>query len=204
MHSIGGFILAGGASRRMGKDKWKLELEGQSFIERITGEMKDVVSSVTVVGDFTDAVMINDELVSKLPLKTVPDVFQNWGALGGVHAALSNCDEEWALVVACDFPFVTRELFAYLASQRNGFDAVAPVQRDQIPQPLCTLYRIEPCKTIAERMINSGERKPIALLQSVRTRWVPFSEVGDIAGAGRFFDNINTPQDYERILETER
>ena len=74
------------------------------------------------------------------------------------------------------------------------------MQEDQIPQPLCTLYRVTPCRQVAERMINSGERKPIALLQSVYTRWVTFSEVDDIAGAPRFFDNINTPEDYERML----
>ncbi len=188
----------------MGKDKWKLVLAGQSFIERIAEEMNNVVSSVVVVGDLPGGSTLNDSTSTRTPIKIVPDVFRNWGALGGVHASLSNCDADWALVVACDFPFVTKELFVYLANQCDSFEAVAPVQRDQIPQPLCTLYRVKPCRASAERLINSGERKPIALLQSVRTRWVSFSEVEDIVGAGRFFDNINTPQDYERVLETER
>ncbi len=198
MHSIAGFILAGGKSRRMGKDKWRLLLDGRSFIDRIADEIKGVASSVAVVGDFDGSSTINDAIATSV--MTVPDIFPEWGALGGVHAALTNCDAEWALVVACDFPFVTKELFLRLASERNNFEAVAPVQQDQIPQPLCTLYRVEPCRQVAERMIKSGERKPIALLQSVHTRWVSFSEVEDIAGAARFFDNINTPQDYERIL----
>jgi molybdopterin-guanine dinucleotide biosynthesis protein A len=54
-------------------------------------------------------------------------------------------------------------------------------------------------------MIESGERKPVALLQSVRTRWVQFAELADLPGAEDFFDNINTPQDYLRISrETDR
>lgn len=200
MSSIAGFILAGGRSRRMGKDKWNLVLEGRSFVDRIAEEIKGVASSVAVVGAPDNSLASEDSLAKATNLETVPDVFPQWGALGGIHAALSHCDAEWALVVACDFPFVTGELFFRLASLRDNFEAVAPMQNDQIPQPLCTLYRVAPCLQVAERMINSGERKPIALLQSVHTRWVLFSEVADIAGAARFFDNINTPQDYERIL----
>jgi molybdopterin-guanine dinucleotide biosynthesis protein A len=190
MQAIEGFILAGGQSRRMGKDKWKLVLEGQSFVERIANEMAVVVTSVTVVGNTSEAAEA---------IRTVRDVYPQWGALGGVHAALTHCSAEWALVVACDLPFVTRVLFAKMGSLRDNWDAVVPVQRDQIPQPLCALYRVDPCRSQAEIMINSGERKPIALLQSVRTRWVTFSEVEGIEGAASFFDNINTPQDYERI-----
>ncbi len=198
MHLIAGFILAGGQSRRMGTDKSALVLDGRSFVERIARELAGVAESVTLVGK-PAADRNGGTVQTDVPI--VPDVFPNWGALGGVHAAIANCTAEWALVVACDFPFVTKELFGRLASVRDNFDAVAPVQRDQIPQPLCALYRVVPCLSLAERMIKSGERKPIALLQSVHTRWVPFSEIEDIAGAARFFDNINTPQDYHRISE---
>ncbi len=83
----------------------------------------------------------------------------------------------------------------------EGFEAVAPVQLDQVPQPLCTLYRVEPCLAQAEQLIKSGERKPIALLQSVRTRWITFDELADLKSAAHFFDNINTPEDYHRIVK---
>jgi molybdopterin-guanine dinucleotide biosynthesis protein A len=53
----------------------------------------------------------------------------------------------------------------------------------------------------AEHLIKSGERKPIALLQSIRTRWVLFDEIADLQGAHRFFENINSPEDYSRITE---
>jgi len=195
MDSIAGFILAGGQSRRMGTDKWRLMLGGQSFVERIANEISAVsptlISSVTVVG--------SEAAAAQTDLMTAPDVFPGWGALGGVHAALTACSAEWALVVACDFPFVTRELFARLAGLRHNFEAVAPLQSDQIPQPLCALYRVEPCLQLADQMIKSGQRKPITLLQSVRTRWVSFSELEDLAESARFFDNINTPHDYNRI-----
>jgi molybdopterin-guanine dinucleotide biosynthesis protein A len=195
MDSIAGFILTGGQSRRMGTDKSRLVLEGQSFVERIAGELSAATSSVTVVGNDTDA------LRPVIDLPTVIDVYPRWGALGGVHAALSACSAAWALVVACDFPFVTRELFARLQSLGEGFEAVAPIQSDGIPQPLCALYRAEPCRERAEQLIKSGERKPVALLQSVETRWVSFAELASLKGADHFFDNINTPEDYARLGE---
>jgi molybdopterin-guanine dinucleotide biosynthesis protein A len=190
--AIEGYILAGGESRRMGTDKSRLVLDGQSFVERIARELRVVASSIRVVGNMPH---------TQHNLQTTPDVYPRWGALGGVHAALSACSAMWALVVACDFPCVTSDLFRRLASVRGEFDAVAPIQDDGIPQPLCTLYRVEPCLRIAEQLIKSGERKPIALLQSVRTRWVLFNELSKLEGAECFFDNINTPEDYARLSE---
>lgn len=205
MGSIEGFILAGGQSRRMGTDKALLTINGQTFLERIAEEMLGVVNSISLVG----STRVQDEirLQNSKPkqqstrVRNVPDVYSNWGALGGVHAALSACASEWALVVACDFPFVTREFFAQIDKRRHNFEAVAPVQSDLIPQPLCSLYKVAPCLERAEQLIKFGERKPIALLQSVRTRWVSFDEIADLRGAGDFFDNINSPEDYDRIVE---
>ena len=197
MDSIAGFILVGGESRRMGTDKAALSLNGQRFVERIAAEVSGVTPSVTIVGSNGAAMQLNES--SNLP--TAPDIYPQWGALGGVHAALAACSKEWALIVACDFPFVTRELFLRLASVRQDYEAVAPIQNDSIPQPLCALYRVSPCLNRAVELIESGERKPIALLQSVNTRWFLFSELADLKQANRLFDNINTPQDYARIAE---
>jgi molybdopterin-guanine dinucleotide biosynthesis protein A len=193
MNSIEGFILIGGQSRRMGTDKSQLVLGDQTFVERIAGELSAITASVKLVG--------SNPATAELKLPTVPDIYTQWGALGGVHAAMSACSAEWALVVACDFPFVTSQLFARLASMRTDFDALAPIQSDGIPQPLCALYRVEPCLRLAEQFIKSGERKPVALLQSVKTRWVTFDELSYLEGADRFFDNINTPADYVRLNE---
>ena len=189
MQSIDGFILSGGQSRRMGRDKCELTLDGQTFVELISERMAPITRSTKIVG----------RPVAKSKLSQVADVYPAWGALGGVHAALANCSSEWALVVACDFPFVTTELFRKMEALSEGFDAAAPVQADGVPQPLCTLYRVDPCLAQAEQLIKSSERKPIALLQSVRTRWIAFDELEALDGSTSFFNNINTPEDYDRI-----
>ena len=173
-------------------------------------------------------------------LSYVPDLIPSWGALGGIHAALKASQADWAVIVACDLPFVTGELFARLwllrqrqhSSSAGGsspiadgargpgstripaggspaslsallepFDAVVPIQTDGRAQPLCALYRREPCLTKAEELITGGERRPRALLAAVQTRWVKPDELADLRGADYFFTNINTPADYARAKE---
>lgn len=84
-----------------------------------------------------------------------------------------------------------------LASLRENFQAVVPVQPDGRWQPLCALYRAAVCRERAEELIASGERRPRALLNQVSTRRVAFAELSDLQGANLFFTNINTPEDYE-------
>jgi molybdopterin-guanine dinucleotide biosynthesis protein A len=196
MNTFEGFILAGGASSRMGTDKSQLRLAGQTLIERVRDGLATITDRIAIVG--------TRETSAHPSLPHLPDVVNAWGALGGVHSALSACTAEWAIVVACDLPFVSGDLFARLAGFREGSDAVAPVQADGWPQPLCAFYRVTPCLEVAEKLIAIGERRPVTLLQSVRTRWIAFDEIRDLGGADRFFDNMNTPDDYARALEKGR
>ena len=193
---IEAFILAGGASSRMGTDKSQLLLEDQTFVERIAATVLTVTDSIRLVGGQQNS-----------KLSTVADLYPQWGALGGLHAALSACEREWAIVVACDLPFVTAELFRSLASMRRDHDAVVPLQPDERPQPLAALYRVNPCLRRATELIEAGRRRPLDLLQSVNTRWVDFSEIANLDQAQRFFVNINTPDDYYgivRVLNTDQ
>jgi molybdopterin-guanine dinucleotide biosynthesis protein A len=113
------------------------------------------------------------------------------------------CRARWAAVVACDLPFVTGELFVRLASLRENFETVVPVQPDGRLQPLCALYRAAPCRERAEELIIAGERRPRALLDAVNTRRVRFDELSDLDDADRFFINVNTPEDYACAREKE-
>ena len=186
------FILAGGASSRMGTDKSLLLIERQTFTERIAETLLQVAESVTLVG--------RNSTQATTDLRRVADVYPQWGALGGLHAALSACKQDWAIVVACDLPFVTAELFSFLASLRMDYDAVVPVQHDGRPQPLAALYRVDPCLERATELIKAGRRRPLNLLDAVNTRWVQFDELTNLDQSERFFVNINTPADYDEAI----
>jgi molybdopterin-guanine dinucleotide biosynthesis protein A len=192
MHDFEGFILAGGASSRMGVDKSRLRIGGLSFVERIGEALGPVARRVSVVSSRGDA--------ESHGLHVVRDLYEGRGALGGVHAALAECRAPWAVIVSCDLPFVTRELFERLASftLANDADAVAPIQADGRQQPLCALYATEVCRAAADDLIRTDDLRPRALLWRVRTRWVSFDELSDLGGSELFFENVNTPEDYEK------
>jgi molybdopterin-guanine dinucleotide biosynthesis protein A len=191
MSDAEGFILAGGASSRMGTDKSRLTLGGRTFLERVAAALGAIATEISVVSARPDAIG------SSLPV--VEDIYRDCGALGGLHAALSACRAPWAAVVSCDLPFVTGELFVRLAELRaEDADAIVPRQPDGRPQPLCALYSPARCLKLAARLLEEGERRPRVLLQQAQTRWVAPAELADLGDAELFFLNVNTPEDYER------
>lgn len=201
MSDIEGFILAGGASSRMGTDKSRLSLGGETFVERAARALGPLAARVRLVSSRPDA--------SGFGLPVVADIHENRGALGGLHAALGSCRARWAAVVSCDMPFVTSELLLRLASLRApGVEAVAPHQSDGRVQPLCALYEAAACLAVSEDLIRRGELRPRVLLERVRTRRVAFEELADLGGARLFFANVNTPEDYaearKEVADAER
>jgi molybdopterin-guanine dinucleotide biosynthesis protein A len=188
MFDVEGFILVGGASRRMGRDKAQLVIDGRTFVERIAQELSGVASSVSLVG-------AREEFS---PLKNIPDVHERWGALGGIHAALTAATTDWAIVVACDLPFVASELFTRLREfASDSLDAIVPVQLDGRPQPVCALYRRSTCLPEIDNLIVASQHTPRALLAKVRTRYVEFAEIRDLPGSEHFFFNVNTHEDLQ-------
>lgn len=190
MFDVEAFILVGGASSRMGRDKSQLLFNGRTSIERIATELLSAALPVAMVGA--------RQPYRHLPFRNVPDIHPQWGALGGIHAALQACARDWTLIVACDLPFVTAPLFERLAALRGEqADAVVPVQDDGRPQPLCALYRRETCLPEAVKLIEKSAHTPRSLLAAVRTRWVEKGELEDLPGTGNFFFNVNTQADFE-------
>lgn len=179
----------------MGQDKAQLRLGPETMVERLAAQLAPVTSSVTLVG--------RPQTYAGHSLPSIPDVHEKWGALGGIHAALLAARTGWIIVVACDLPFVTRDLFERLKSfvdesPSEFIDSIVPLQSDGRPQPVCALYRRETCLPEIERLVSAGEHTPRALLANVRTRYVQFPELGDLPGAENFFLNLNTPEDFER------
>jgi molybdopterin-guanine dinucleotide biosynthesis protein A len=190
MFECEGFILAGGASRRMGRDKARLRLGEETFLARTARALEAITSRVSVVSARADA--------AEFGLPVVADIFPDCGALGGLHAALAACRAPWAAVVSCDLPFASRALWQRLTSlAAPEFDAVVPFQRDGRAQPLGALYACAACLPRAEALLRAGELRPRVLLREVRTRRVEPAEWADLAEAELLFLNVNTPADYE-------
>ncbi len=196
-----GFILAGGGSSRMGERKERLMFGGETFLRNAFDIASEAFGgNVTIVGDQIEAVnfanVIPDELPDGIPLN-------NKAAIIGFFTALKNARTEWTALFACDLPFVNKELLQRLWSFADEeFDAIVPVQPDGRLQPLCAFYRTEKCLPKVASAIKNGTWSLHRLMENINIRRVEFSAIDDLSGSEFFFQNINTPDDLRRAIES--
>src|SRR5436190_7933001 len=139
MITIEGFVLVGGRSSRMGRDKASLRIGGKTLVERAATTLSQVSTRVAVVGDVV-ATTVSWKVVPDVPSGTIAR-----GSIVGLYSALYHSKADWSAILACDLPFASSELFLYLISQIPTTDdnvgALLLEQPDGRLQPLCGLYR---------------------------------------------------------------
>ena len=190
IRSITAVVLAGGRSRRLGRDKALELVGGVPLVSRVTSAI-ETISSETVI------VVAEERQAQALPLpgdaRIVQDLYPNSGSLGGILTGLIAATGVWTLVVACDMPFLNRALLSEMASNRDDCDAVVPLLNGR-PEPTHALYSkvcIEPIRN----KLEAGELKISAFFESVRVKYVPQRTVEMIDPGLWSFFNVNTPQD---------
>jgi molybdopterin-guanine dinucleotide biosynthesis protein A len=186
---VAGFILAGGASSRMGRDKALLELGGVPLIVRTVRLVEAVVGSAMVVGD--------SAAFRALGLRTIADDWPGAGPLGGIATALRASSAPWSLIVACDLPYLTKPWLDYAVGRAvaSQADAVIPMNATGT-EPLCAVYH---------RRAEPGIRGPLALgnrkvkdaIESLRVEIIEPAEWKAFDSEGYLFKNMNSPEDYE-------
>ena len=162
------------------------------MIQRVIEELLHVTPAVSVIA--------NDPEYDRLGFPVLADLNSGIGPLEAIRVALAASLAPRVLLVACDLPFVTAELFEFLLTRIEGHQAVVPLSTDGRLEPLCAIYSTEALGHVTE-LIGSGERKVSRLFDRVRARLVPFEDLNELDGAERFFINVNTPEDYARAGE---
>ena len=186
-------MLAGGLSRRLGRDKAVEPVGGEPLIQRVISALSHVSSQIVVV--------VNEPGRAKalaLPESTTAavDIYPNKGSLGGIYTGLSAAGCDWAFVVSCDMPFLDTRLLSHMSSLRDGYDVVAPVIDDR-PEPTHALYH-KVCLPHIRRQLEAGELKISGFFEEVRVRYVPQAELDRIDPAHLSFFNVNTQEDLDR------
>jgi molybdopterin-guanine dinucleotide biosynthesis protein A len=183
-----GFILAGGRSTRMGRDKAFLEFDGETFLDRARAILEGVCGNVSVV--------LNQDQRFVTGIPVVRDEFEGRGALGGLHAALKSCQTQIAIVLAVDLPRVTPESVRNLADLAASFSkylAVVPRQTDGRTQPLFAAYRARFCVPVIERLINENPTASARdFLDLIGPKYIDQSKLSDDVN---LLLNVNSPED---------
>ncbi|MEO6797925.1 MAG: molybdenum cofactor guanylyltransferase [Candidatus Dormibacter sp.] len=186
-------VLAGGQSRRMGRDKAGLPAGDETLLERIITRLTPVVDEVILAG--------GAPLSLPNGVRSVADRYPDTGPLAGIHAGLLAAMGDRALVVACDYPDIDPEIVRFLQARVAGVEAVVPRIAGQA-QGLCALYRVG-VASHAERLIAAGERRVNALLEACAVRYLDEMELRGVDPGLRSFRNLNTPADYEEWVRSQ-
>jgi molybdopterin-guanine dinucleotide biosynthesis protein A len=192
--NVYGLILAGGKSRRMGRDKALLDHNGQSQLAYVAGVMASCVEKgfVSTRPDQKD-----DE--ERAQYEQIVDRYENLGPVAGILSALEEKPGVDWLVVACDLPNVNEQTIRILLEHRGGeqpFTAFVS-SYDGLPEPLCAIYH-SGCEEIVRRFVDEGVNCPRKILIRSETRLLdqPHPEA---------LDNVNTPDDLQNsVLQANR
>ena len=183
-------ILAGGMSRRLGRNKALEPFQGEPLIQRVIARMRQVGESLIVV--------VNDpERAAELDLPedvtTAVDRYPGMGSLGGILTGLVTAPTEWATFCACDMPFLNPQLYQLLLSLRDGYDAVVPVV-DGRPEPTHAVYSRACVEPIRERIV-AKDLKISSFFGEVRVCLVPEEQIRRTDPELLSFFNVNTQED---------
>ncbi len=180
-------ILAGGKSTRMGQNKALLKIREHRMLEDAVTKLSGVFAEILISA--------NDELYNNLNKRVVPDVYKDFGPLGGIHATLKQSGHHVNFFTACDMPFIDVKLAVYMINLIEGYDAVVP-RIGEYYQPLFAVYTKD-CLQAVESLIDAGRRKTSAIYDLVRVKFIDTHELCKFGNPDEMFFNVNTPLDIE-------
>lgn len=203
---VSGIVLAGGKSRRMGRNKAFLELDGIPLLARVLARVSALCSEVLIVANDVDA-------YARFGVRVVSDVYPGKGSLGGIYSGVLAAREEYALVVACDLPFLNEALLRYLISLAPQADVIIPrahaprgpardvtryAELDVKESGLQATHAVysKRCLAPMRARLLANDLRIINFLDEVRVRIVEPDEVARFDPEGWTFFNVNTPEDW--------
>jgi molybdopterin-guanine dinucleotide biosynthesis protein A len=175
----------------MGTDKAFLRLGRLTLLEQAIATSKEVSATVALVG--------NKEQLRPYGW-VIEDEFPGQGPLAGIHAALkSKSASDLNIFLAVDLPGVPSSLLKYLlkVAGESGKVVTAPYANG-FSQPLCAVYRRD-FAVVAEKALQAGHNKIDALYREVSVRRVEQAELAALEIPASVFDNVNTPEDWDRM-----
>ena len=183
-------ILAGGRARRFGgANKAALKIGSARIIDRELAALSGVADDIRIVARDSNG-------VNGLGVRVIADAIPDAGPLGGIYSALLDARHDRVLVLACDLPFVSRELLSRIASAGDDRDDGVMPRSSRGLEPLCAWYHRRAAAAIRAQ-IERGHLSIHTLVDVLRVRELGPDALAPFAG-DEAFENVNTPHDYAR------
>ena len=193
---VGGIVLCGGKSNRMGISKAMLPFGPESMLQRVVRLLADVVEPIVVVA------AVDQELPQLPPgIIITRDEREHHGPLEGLRAGIVAIGTRANAVYAtsCDVPLLSEAFVRGMIAQLGEHAAAVPFDGGNY-HPLAAVFRTEAAGAI-ERLLDQGNRRTSDLFTAISTNRVPIQELRNIDPELRSLLNVNTPNDYARALE---
>jgi molybdenum cofactor guanylyltransferase len=194
--TVGGIVLCGGNSSRMGRPKAWLPIAGEFMLPRVVGILSEVVSPVVVVA-------APGQEIPPLPdtVELVRDEERGRGPLEGLAAGLVAMQDrvDAAYLSSCDVPFL-RTTFVWRLIELLGESAICVPRVGEHHHPLAAVYRISVLDSVRQ-LLTANRMRPFFLFEAVPTRVVEAEELAGVDPTFESLRNLNTPADYERAVQ---
>jgi molybdenum cofactor guanylyltransferase len=194
---VGGIVLCGGQSKRMGRPKAWLPFGNELMLQRVVRLLTDVVDPIVVVA-------APDQEVPPLPseVAVVRDEEKGRGPLQGLAAGLAALkgQVDAAYFSSCDVPFLQPAFVRRLISLLGDHIICVPKVGEH-HHSLAAVYRLEVVPWVV-RLLSENRLRPFFLFESVRTRVVEAKELEDVDPTFQTLRNLNTPADYQAALQS--
>lgn len=186
-------VLAGGKSRRLGRDKRLLRLGTSRTL------LEETIARVSALTDDVVVVVSSDPAeLGQIAVRMVQDPLPGAGPLNALYAGLSAVVHEFALAVACDLPFLDVGLLRALLDQTRDYDLLVPRRADGRLEMLHAIYR-KTCLDAIRRRLDAGHLRLADLTGDVVVRFVDEATLVAYDPLLRSFLNVNTPEDLEMV-----
>lgn len=192
-----GVVVCGGGSTRFGEaDKVCAELDGRPLVRHVADRIAPVVEDLVVSCREPQVGCIKAALDGyEHPVSYVFDAEADAGPLHGIKRGLSATDAEYAVVVACDMPFVDTDFLGTLLERAQDHEVAIPRQGDgNWYQPLQAVYQVEPMLTAIDAAFEEGNSRPIKPALALDHVTVEGEDLDSVVSELTFF-NVNTRAD---------
>jgi len=196
MPCCAGIVLCGGRSQRMGREKATLPFGDEFLLQRVVRLLGAVANPIVVVAaGLQQLPALPDEVM--IARDEQPDL----GPLQGIHAGVERLGDGGTLayITSCDVPFLQAEFVRLLAARADDVDVVIPRDR-QFHHPLAAIYRVAAIRPRIAKLLASGRRRPLCLLEGLRVRQIDVAELQAVDPQLDTLVNLNYPEEYARAI----
>jgi molybdopterin-guanine dinucleotide biosynthesis protein A len=177
---LAAIILAGGKSTRMKEDKGLVVFKGKMLVQHVIDSLNTITANIIII--------TSNAGYKQFGYPCIEDEMKEKGPLGGIYTGLINSPAIKNLIVGCDMPFLSGNIFRGLINNCEGTDALLAEHKDKI-EPLCAIYDRN-CISHLRSRLEQDQLKITDALEDLKTRVISFDN--EEWFRGNEFANINS------------